>query len=128
MNQALSIRLLRQIQQKSFFSNMVLSRNISSSIPRKSGDYEYEDAKSEEDIVNITYITRDGTSKKVRGKVGDNVMYLAHRLAVFCSFSNWILQIKDITSKLKGRVKRHLPAALAMFMLMKIIIANCQRL
>jgi ferredoxin-2, mitochondrial len=29
--------------------------------------------------VNVTYILRDGQSVKIRGKVGDNVMYLAHR-------------------------------------------------
>lgn len=29
--------------------------------------------------VNITYITKDGQRISVHGKVGDNVMYLAHR-------------------------------------------------
>ena len=29
--------------------------------------------------VNVTYVLKDGTSVKVSGKVGDNVMYLAHR-------------------------------------------------
>jgi hypothetical protein len=29
--------------------------------------------------VNITYVLRDGKQVKVRGKIGDNVMYLAHR-------------------------------------------------
>jgi hypothetical protein len=29
--------------------------------------------------VNVTYIQKDGSQVKVRGKVGDNVMYLAHR-------------------------------------------------
>ena len=29
--------------------------------------------------VNITYIDRNGVKKPVRGKVGDNLMYLAHR-------------------------------------------------
>lgn len=89
MNPTRSIRLFRQILRKNFFNrNVMLPRNISNSIPRKSGDYEYEDPKSEEDIVNITYITRDGTAKKVRGKVGDNVMYLAHRLILFLLFPN----------------------------------------
>ncbi|VDK24013.1 unnamed protein product, partial [Anisakis simplex] len=46
---------------------------------RWAGEYEYEDPKSEDDVVNITYILRDGSSWKIRGKVGDNVMYLAHR-------------------------------------------------
>lgn len=29
--------------------------------------------------VNITYIDKSGKSIQVKGKVGDNVMYLAHR-------------------------------------------------
>lgn len=32
--------------------------------------------------VNITFITKDGTSIPVRGKVGDNLMYLAHRYEI----------------------------------------------
>ncbi|GFO03082.1 adrenodoxin-like protein, mitochondrial [Plakobranchus ocellatus] len=43
------------------------------------GDYEWQDPKSEDEVVNITYITRDGEKIPVKGKVGDNVMYLAHR-------------------------------------------------
>ncbi|XP_064626499.1 adrenodoxin-like protein 1, mitochondrial [Lineus longissimus] len=43
------------------------------------GKKEMEDPKSEDDVVNITYIDRDGDKIKIRGKVGDNVMYLAHR-------------------------------------------------
>ncbi|GMT24225.1 hypothetical protein PFISCL1PPCAC_15522, partial [Pristionchus fissidentatus] len=43
------------------------------------GDFEWQDAKSEDDVVNITYILRDGTERKIRGKVGDNCMFLAHR-------------------------------------------------
>ncbi|PAV79436.1 hypothetical protein WR25_10630 [Diploscapter pachys] len=38
-----------------------------------------QDPKSEDEVVWITYVLRDGTKKKIRGKVGDNVMYLAHR-------------------------------------------------
>jgi len=29
--------------------------------------------------VNVTFIDRDGEVHMVRGKVGDNVLYLAHR-------------------------------------------------
>ena len=29
--------------------------------------------------VNITYVDRDGERNDIKGKVGDNVMYLAHR-------------------------------------------------
>ncbi|EPB69422.1 2Fe-2S iron-sulfur cluster binding domain protein [Ancylostoma ceylanicum] len=38
-----------------------------------------KDPKSEDEVVNITYVLRDGTKKHIRGKVGDNVMYLSHR-------------------------------------------------
>ncbi|XP_072026240.1 adrenodoxin-like protein 1, mitochondrial [Amphiura filiformis] len=48
--------------------------------PLRHGEYEYEAPKSPEDIVNITYLDRDGeTEHHIKGKVGDNVMYLAHR-------------------------------------------------
>ena len=30
----------------------------------------------------MTYVLRDGTEMKVRGKCGDNVMYLAHRYKI----------------------------------------------
>ncbi|BFY99287.1 hypothetical protein BsWGS_02327 [Bradybaena similaris] len=43
------------------------------------GEYEWEDPKSEADVVNITYVDRQGERHRIRGKVGDNVMYLAHR-------------------------------------------------
>ena len=29
--------------------------------------------------VNLTYVDRDGEAHNIKGKVGDNVMYLAHR-------------------------------------------------
>ncbi|RVE49943.1 hypothetical protein evm_005411 [Chilo suppressalis] len=43
------------------------------------GEYEWQDPKSEDEVVNITYVDKDGKKTKVRGKVGDNAMYLAHR-------------------------------------------------
>ncbi len=43
------------------------------------GEFEWKDPKSEDEVVNITYVNKDGSEVKVRGKVGDNVMYLAHR-------------------------------------------------
>lgn len=46
------------------------------------GDYEYQDPKSEEEVVNIVYIDKNGSKKPVRGKVGDNVLYLAHRYGI----------------------------------------------
>merc|ERR1712012_190590 len=46
------------------------------------GEYEWKDPKSDDEVVNIVYIDRDGDRHKVRGKVGDNVLYLAHRYHV----------------------------------------------
>lgn len=48
----------------------------------KHGEYEWQDPKSEEEIVNVVYIDKDGNKIKVRGKVGDNILYLAHRYEI----------------------------------------------
>ncbi|KAF4517590.1 hypothetical protein B566_EDAN008579 [Ephemera danica] len=46
---------------------------------REHGDYEWQDPKSEDEVVNVVYIDKDGGRHPVRGKIGDNLMYLAHR-------------------------------------------------
>ena len=43
------------------------------------GEYERQDPQTEEEVVNVTYIDRNGDTQKIRAKVGDNVLYLAHR-------------------------------------------------
>ncbi|KAH8302234.1 hypothetical protein KR044_004262 [Drosophila immigrans] len=43
------------------------------------GEYEWQDPKSPDEVVNITYVDKDGKRTTVQGKVGDNVLYLAHR-------------------------------------------------
>ncbi|XP_060566407.1 adrenodoxin-like protein 1, mitochondrial [Ruditapes philippinarum] len=50
--------------------------------PLLHGEYEYQEPKSDDEIVNITYIDRSGEKIAVKGKVGDNVMYLAHRYGI----------------------------------------------
>uniref|UniRef100_A0A914QNQ3 2Fe-2S ferredoxin-type domain-containing protein n=1 Tax=Panagrolaimus davidi TaxID=227884 RepID=A0A914QNQ3_9BILA len=67
---------LFQATTRSFLNG---SRSFSHTNVLFNGEYEWKDPKSDDEIVNITYITRDGTHKKIRGKVGDNAMYLAHR-------------------------------------------------
>ncbi|XP_052860179.1 adrenodoxin-like protein 1, mitochondrial [Anopheles cruzii] len=57
----------------------LIPRNIHSTAHLRHGEYEWQDPKSEDEIVNITYIDKDGKETPVRGKVGDNVLYLAHR-------------------------------------------------
>ncbi|XP_064385853.1 adrenodoxin-like protein 1, mitochondrial [Halichondria panicea] len=54
-------------------------RRIHTSSSVGHGEYEWEDPKSPEDIVNITYVDRDGQRLEIQGKVGDNALYLAHR-------------------------------------------------
>lgn len=43
------------------------------------GEYEWQDPKSDDEIVNIIYITKDGVKMPIKGKIGDNILYLAHR-------------------------------------------------
>uniref|UniRef100_A0A2M4APU1 Putative ferredoxin n=1 Tax=Anopheles triannulatus TaxID=58253 RepID=A0A2M4APU1_9DIPT len=61
---------------------LMFSRHIHSSAPRWHGEYEWQDPKSEDEVVNVTYIDKDGKETAVRGKVGDNALYLAHRYGV----------------------------------------------
>ena len=55
------------------------TRKISTSYKLSHGDYEWEDPKSPEDVVNMTYIDRDDQRHEIKAKVGDNVLFLAHR-------------------------------------------------
>ncbi|GMR48113.1 hypothetical protein PMAYCL1PPCAC_18308 [Pristionchus mayeri] len=57
----------------------ILLRSFHSTRKSLHGDFEWQDPRSEEDAVNITYVLRDGSERKIKGKVGDNCMYLAHR-------------------------------------------------
>merc|ERR1712050_236434 len=40
------------------------------------GEYEKIPAKSKEDIVNITVVDRDGDAHELKGKIGDNLMFM----------------------------------------------------
>lgn len=53
-----------------------------SSVRNHGGAYEAKDPKSEAEVVNVKYVDKDGKVTEVRGKIGDNVMYLAHRYGV----------------------------------------------
>lgn len=53
--------------------------NICTSSHLFHGDFEWQDPKTEEEVVNVTYVDKNGNKKHIRGKVGDNLMYLAHR-------------------------------------------------
>lgn len=43
------------------------------------GEYEWQDPKSEAEIVIVNFVDKDGKCLEIKGKVGDNVLYLAHR-------------------------------------------------
>lgn len=43
------------------------------------GEYEFQDPKNESEIVHVTFVDKDGKRTVVKGKIGDNVLYLAHR-------------------------------------------------
>ena len=40
--------------------------------------FEAKPAENPEDVVNITFIDREENKHAIKGKVGDNLMYLAH--------------------------------------------------
>ncbi|CAI9728824.1 1, mitochondrial [Octopus vulgaris] len=44
-----------------------------------SGEYEMTDPICEEEVVNVVFIDKDGEKHHIRGKIGDNILYLAHR-------------------------------------------------
>ncbi|XP_061168081.1 adrenodoxin-like protein 1, mitochondrial [Saccostrea echinata] len=50
--------------------------------PLYHGEYELQDPKSPEEVVNITFIDKTGTPIPIKGKIGDNVLYLAHRYGI----------------------------------------------
>lgn len=62
--------------------NRTIIRNFQSSLLLLHGEYEWQDPKSEDEVVNVTYITKDNEKIAVRGKIGDNLMYLAHRYKI----------------------------------------------
>jgi len=54
-------------------------RSFHSCPPLAHGGYEWREPKSEDEVVNVIYVDRQDQEIPIRGKVGDNVMYLAHR-------------------------------------------------
>lgn len=58
---------------------LVKRRHISITATSLHGEYEWQDPTSEDQVVTIAYITKDGQRISIKGKVGDNVLYLAHR-------------------------------------------------
>jgi len=46
------------------------------------GEYEMKDPASEHEVVNVTFVDKAGKRIPVRAKVGDNLLYLAHRYGI----------------------------------------------
>ncbi|EEZ98188.2 adrenodoxin-like protein 1, mitochondrial [Tribolium castaneum] len=67
---------------KPSFSIKTLFRKIYTTAKLNHGEYEWQDPKSPDEVVNITFVTKDGEKVPVKGKVGDNVLYLAHRYKI----------------------------------------------
>jgi len=73
---------LAKLIESSYRNILFKQRNLIISNVRHSGDYEMQDPKSEHEVVNIKFIDRTGNKHPVRGKIGDNVLYLAHRYKI----------------------------------------------
>lgn len=69
------------IAQSTHFS-WVNRAHFSKTSVNRHGEYEWQDAKSDDEIVNVTYITKDAKRIPIKGKIGDNVLYLAHRYEI----------------------------------------------
>ena len=46
------------------------------------GEYELKDPQNEHEVVNVVFINKSGKRIPIRGKVGDNILYLAHRYGI----------------------------------------------
>ncbi|KAF2884907.1 hypothetical protein ILUMI_21278 [Ignelater luminosus] len=82
----MSFRIIKHIRlilpNLNCYSEILTRRHFHCTKNLQHGEYEWQDPKSEDEIVNITYITKDGNKVPVKGKVGDNVLYLAHRYQI----------------------------------------------
>lgn len=79
-------RIFNRFKLKSSYNNVLLInnnvKNFHTTLVQKHGEYEWQDPKSEDEVVNITVIMKDGTKVPIRGKIGDNLLYLAHRYEI----------------------------------------------
>ena len=55
-------------------------RGLRTSAPLAHGSFEWKDPASPEDVVRFAIVDRNNDRHDVQGKVGDNLLYLAHRL------------------------------------------------
>ncbi|KAL5292209.1 FDX1L family protein [Megaselia abdita] len=67
---------------RKFYSATRWIRPFHKSAVLKHGEFEWTDPKSEDEVVNVIFVDKDGKKTPIRGKVGDNILYLAHRFGV----------------------------------------------
>ncbi|XP_018320089.1 adrenodoxin-like protein, mitochondrial [Agrilus planipennis] len=79
MNILRSFNRISTLTNECIVPKMIIQRTLSNSARLCHGEYEHQDPKSEDEVVNITFILSNGEKVPVRGKIGDNVLYLAHR-------------------------------------------------
>lgn len=77
-----SMRFMRHRKIPEMCSVLKCVRNIRTSALVNHGEYEFQDPTSLEDVVNVIYLDKDGNATSIRGKIGDNVLYLAHRYGI----------------------------------------------
>ncbi|KAM9856732.1 ferredoxin-2, mitochondrial [Aulostomus maculatus] len=63
----------------SFDSFRTINRHLQTSIGLYHSDEGSTNAENPDDVVNVVYIDRSGQRIPVKAKVGDNVLYLAHK-------------------------------------------------
>ncbi|XP_066156559.1 adrenodoxin-like protein 1, mitochondrial [Euwallacea fornicatus] len=83
------LRLINRFKPRRFASNLSHLQNhiksiryLQTSSVQFHGEYEWQDPKSDDEIVNIIFITKEGDQVPIRGKIGDNLLYLAHRYEI----------------------------------------------
>mmetsp|Transcript_6955 Transcript_6955/g.15231 ORF Transcript_6955/g.15231 Transcript_6955/m.15231 type:complete len:174 (-) Transcript_6955:404-925(-) len=68
-------RLSRALPQRVFDGRAPLH----ASRPNPHGEFEWQEPRSPEEVVRVNIVTRDGAQQTINGKIGDNLLYLAHR-------------------------------------------------
>ncbi|XP_057668239.1 adrenodoxin-like protein 1, mitochondrial [Diorhabda carinulata] len=85
MNMMNSMKFFRKLLQHPSKTTTYCTTNVKyfrTTLTDLHGEYEWLDPKSEDEVVNITIINKDGEKFPIRGKVGDNLLYLAHRYQI----------------------------------------------
>lgn len=62
--------------------NRLSVRSCSSSSTSSHGDYEWQDPKSETEIVRIKFFDKRNKCTEIKGKIGDNLLFLARRYGI----------------------------------------------